>query len=264
MLTALSQRRAMVWARTPGGEIVAPLQDYVGRSAFLFGDMDRKLTAICRRLVRPGDTVLDIGANLGLVTLLLSRLVGPRGRVLAFEPNPRLVDLVELALSRARAENVRIFPVALGDAQAELELRVPMGNFGMGSLTRAPSAPEVNRYRVPVETLSRVLSRERCGPIRLVKIDVEGFEPQVLAGAHDAFQRQPPDAIVFELNDPGATSDHPTLVALDALGYRFLAIPRSLLRLRLRPWRLSEDLPASHDFVAVHAGAGEAWAALAR
>ena len=249
------ERGDLVWARAHGADLCVPLDDYVGRAIYFFGDMDRKLSRICRRVVRPGDTVLDVGANLGVVTLLLSRLVGPTGHVHAFEPNPRLVRMLKADLDCAGAENVVLHPIALGAADGELELAAPAGNAGAGSLVR--TGEHLERTRVPVVRLARVLAVEKCGPIRLVKIDVEGFEPQVFAGAQAWFERRPPDVIVFELNEADATGDHPTFGALAALGYRFLSIPRALVRLQLRPWSLGQPLPVSYDFVAVHQDAAD-------
>ena len=62
---------------------------------------------------------------------------------------------------------------------------------------------------------------------------------------------------MFELNDAGATGNHPTFRALAALGYRFLSIPTALVRLRLRPWTLGQPFPVSYDFVAVHRDAAD-------
>ena len=64
-----------VWCRVPGGEVLADLDDYVGRSAFFVGDLDRKISWICKQIVREGDTVLDIGANIGMVAILLRVMV---------------------------------------------------------------------------------------------------------------------------------------------------------------------------------------------
>ena len=58
----------LVWARVKGGEVLAGLNDLVGRTAFYTGDLDRKISWVCGRIARPGDTVLDIGANIGIVT----------------------------------------------------------------------------------------------------------------------------------------------------------------------------------------------------
>lgn len=67
----------IAWAKVYGGyEIAAPLDDYVGKLTYYFGDLDRRVTWACSRIVRPSDVVLDIGANIGLVAFILSALVG--------------------------------------------------------------------------------------------------------------------------------------------------------------------------------------------
>lgn len=240
----------VVWAPTPGGNVCAPLDDHVGRSVFLFGDLDRKISALCTALVRPGDLALDIGANLGLVTMLLSRLVGPAGRVLAFEPNPRLASLISAALRSNDRANVRLHEVALGARDEVLTLSVPSWNMGMGTLN--PDAGERSeRIAVPVVRLDTLLAQEGCGQVRLVKIDVEGWEGQVLEGARCLFEKRPPEAVIFECNG----DDEGTMAReLVNLGYALFAIPRALLRLRLIPWRPGESLGTAHDVLALHRG----------
>src|SRR5258705_75825 len=68
------------WCPTPGGEIYARLNDYVGRAVFFSGDLDRKLTSVARQLIQKGDTVFDIGANIGVMTLQFADLVGSLGQ----------------------------------------------------------------------------------------------------------------------------------------------------------------------------------------
>ncbi|MGH7293079.1 MAG: hypothetical protein ACREJT_17790, partial [Myxococcota bacterium] len=94
-LRALDGEQGLHWARLRcGAQILVPLDDFVGRALWFFGDLDPKLTWICERLLRPGDTVLDIGANLGLVSLIARERVGASGAVHAFEPQPELVELI--------------------------------------------------------------------------------------------------------------------------------------------------------------------------
>src|SRR5947208_1901642 len=78
----------LVWARSVGGEVLVPLDDLVGRALYFFGDLDPKLTWVIRRLLEPGDIALDIGANLGFLSLFMAKIVGAHGAVHAFEPNP--------------------------------------------------------------------------------------------------------------------------------------------------------------------------------
>jgi hypothetical protein len=78
MRLALPENPFMVWAETPGGKVIVRLNDIVGRTVFLFGDYDPKITWVIQRLLKPGDTALDVGANIGLVSLSMSKVVRVR------------------------------------------------------------------------------------------------------------------------------------------------------------------------------------------
>jgi FkbM family methyltransferase len=243
------------WSSVPGGyKIVTPLSDYVGRSVFFFGDLDAKITALCRRIVRLGDTVLDIGANIGAVTFALAALVGPTGRVHAFEPNPRLGALLRKARERNEARQVVIHETALGAENGSLPLYVPCGNAGAASLV--PERQSGEPVTVPVRRLDDVL--KNVGSIRLIKIDVEGFEPQVLAGAESLFKSSRPEAVVFELNrESGPLKNNPTVAFLIQMGYSVYTIPRTFLRVSIR--RADINAPTvGHDFLALRKSAQRA------
>lgn len=238
----------VAWAKVYGGyQVAAPLNDYVGRAAFYTGDLDRKITWICRRIVRPGDQVLDIGANLGLVTMILAKLVGPTGRVDAFEPIPAMCDLFEQAIERNQLSNVRLHRVALGTEAGEFTLSVPHANAGSASFLPERRMTEQYEVHVPMCTLSEAMSGSSTRA-RLMKIDVEGFEPQVLAGGAEYFDRLPPETVLFELVDLDA-ADHPAVRFHLDRGYRLFSIPRSLVRMRLQPF---DGQTRSHDYLAVH------------
>ena len=214
-----------VWTKVPGGELLAPLDDYVGRAAYFCGDLDRKLTRICSLVVKPGDTVLDIGANLGLVTLQLSKLVGEAGRVHAFEPNPTMQDYVRRVIERNQLQNTSLHPIGLGDQNSVLKLRVPKGNAGAGSLVRHADRSDRIDVEVQIRTLSEIVEREGIASIKLIKIDVEGFETQVFRGGFSVIDRLRPELIVFEQNDHwnGPIGERPCFKILSELGYKFLA-----------------------------------------
>jgi FkbM family methyltransferase len=247
-----------VWVRAASGaRLIAPLGDYVGRSMFFFGDLDPKISWVCSRLVSEGDIVLDIGANLGLVTMHLASLVGPYGHVHAFEPNPRLVDRLKQVLIANNASNVTLHPVALGACDGELPLFVPDENAGAASLvTSGHSSVPGTMVRVPVTTLTAKSDAWRGLHVRLIKIDVEGYEPEVLRGAAEFLASSRPDAIIFELNEhSGPLREHATIKILREADYRFFSIPKRLVRMRVVPWNPgSEDDPPSHDFVAAPSG----------
>lgn len=241
----------MVWARTSAGRLRCSLGDYVGRAAFYVGDLDPKVSWIIRRLVNQGDHTLDIGANLGLVTLLLAERVGPQGLVHAFEPNPAIAALLEQTLENNGLSWVTLHKIGLGSSSGELSLSVPRENAGAASFRRGREGDAV--VRVPVRTLASVAEAAQLSRIDFIKMDVEGFEGDVLKGAASLFETVRPRAILFELNDESVKpGDSEVIQLLDAAGYSFFAIPKCFLRIRLAPFdpHAEGDSPA-HDFLAV-------------
>lgn len=239
-----------------GPRILVPPGDLVGRTVLFFGDLDRKVSWAVSRLVRPGDTVIDVGANVGLITLLAARLVGPDGIVHAFEPQPRLAALLTTSVALNGYDHVTVHGVALGDREDQLRLSVPGDNAGAASFVR--SWPRSSTITVPVVEASEYLERIGIERIRLVKIDVEGYEQTVLGGAEAFFERHPPDAILFECNERGTDfRDSGATRILTRMGYRFYDLPRSLWRASARPIDPSSTV-AGHDILAVKEGAVDA------
>jgi FkbM family methyltransferase len=244
---------ALAWCRSPGGELLVPLSDEVGRCIYFTGDYDRKLTWLCKKLVRPGDIALDVGANLGLVTLALARFTGPSGQVHAFEPNPVLQGLVQSSLERNSIDNVVLHKIALGASNDELNLFVPLNNFGQGSFKYHSNLPGSSNYKCIVKRLSDVVQEYRLNSIQLIKIDVEGFENEVLLGGEDVLRELRPSAIILETNEQNqpAFRDRAAVRTLRRLGYRFLAIPKALVRMTVLPIDIENSDDPGHDVIAV-------------
>jgi FkbM family methyltransferase len=155
-----------------------------------------------RRLLRPGMTVLDLGAHHGLYSLLASRCVGHTGKVIAFEPSPRERERLERHLRLNRAENVKIQPCALGrdSGVAELYL-VANGQDGCNSL-RPPAVSEpTSKLHVPVRRLDEELQQLGVADVDFIKLDVEGAELGALQGAAAIFSGRSRPAILAEVQD---------------------------------------------------------------
>jgi FkbM family methyltransferase len=243
-------RRADVWARVAGTPALVPLDDLVGRAMYFLGELDPKVTRTLVAHLRPGEVALDIGANLGLVSLHMARAVGPRGRVHAFEPNPRMQAYLAATLAASPALPVRLHPVALGPEEGALDLHVPPGNAGAASLVSAAPLPQGERVRVPVRPLDVLAEEEGIDRVAVIKMDVEGFEAQVLRGAGWLIARTRPRAIVIEENGLRPGGPEPEAFALlRALGYGIEALPRALFRpRRVALDRLGDQV--AHDFLA--------------
>ena len=129
---------------------------------------------------------------------------------------------------------------------------MPRHNAGHASLdTRVKG----ERVRVAVRPLASIDGLPLERPIRLVKIDVEGYEPQVLRGAEPLLATNPPAAIIFELHKLKSFADHPTVQILRRHDYALYALPRRLVWMRALPVPADArgDVPG-HDFVALHNG----------
>ncbi|QDT08779.1 FkbM family methyltransferase [Planctomycetes bacterium K23_9] len=236
-----------------GSAIHLQLNDYGGRSMYYFGDYDPKITKILKKLLRPGDNVIDIGANFGLISLMAAKLVGPRGQVHAFEPQVGLASLIEAAAADNDYRHLLVHPIALSDADGEAEMFLSPGVTGAASLVRDDLAG-VQSESVRVAAAGAYFDSLGLAKTRLVKIDVEGHEYTVLKAAEPWLSKHRPDAILFETQDYDTPlADRPVLRLLEPLGYEFYPITKSRLRFNLLP---SESLSPwardhAHDVLAV-------------
>lgn len=175
----------------------------VGAHLLMNGEWEPAHVRLMRRLVRPGQTCLDIGAHCGFFSVVLSGLVGREGRLVAFEPNPRLFGLLARSLrvnGFERSGVAEAFNLALSDAAGEAVLRVPASNPGGGSLTAPPPPMDDgeawSEHRVRTALLDS-LGLEGEGPL-FAKIDAEGSEYRILRGAEQTLAREGPVAILME------------------------------------------------------------------
>lgn len=202
--------------------------------------------ATLRAAVRPGDIVFDVGANIGFFSTLLSRLVGRRGRVLAFEPEPENLDMLRWNLDANDCGNVTILPCALGAETGTATFSLDEATGSTGHLGGEPTAGElavgtgkVRLIRTPVETIDGVVERYGAAP-DVIKMDIEGGEIDALAGATETLNRQRPVVLSELAGDRGSD----VVAFLDRLGYRM--------------WNLESGLPVAPGacpfmVVAVHA-----------
>jgi FkbM family methyltransferase len=170
--------------------ILGALAGEGGGSRVYLDLLEPEQTSAFRTSLRPGHVCFDIGANVGYYTILASRLVGPRGRVFAFEPLVRNVAYLYRHVYLNRADNVTIVPAACSDA-LRLASFLPGDNVAVGHLVG-----EENGSGVPVVTVAVDQIVELTGVVpNVLKIDVEGAELSVLRGASDTLAAARP--IVF-------------------------------------------------------------------
>jgi FkbM family methyltransferase len=185
---------------------------FIGRSLDFYGEYCEGEAAIFREAVRPGQTVLDIGANVGPHSVVFAKAVGAQGTVLAFEPQRVLFQMLCANAAMNGFGNIHTYQAVVGSGNGEMVLpRIDYtrgGNFG-----GVTPLPEGEGETVPVTTVDS-LGLEAC---HFIKIDVEGMESEVLAGATDTITRLRP--LLYVENDRPAKSKA-LLTQLMALDYR--------------------------------------------
>jgi len=133
-----------------------------------------------------GDNMIDVGAHIGSHTVPAAKKVGPTGHVYAFEPIPEYTSLLKMAIIANDIDNVTTFPYALGAAS---NVFVEMHKYHGRSKVVASNTGDI-----PLRTLDSYI--DELPPIKLMKIDVEGFEYDMLLGASDLIRRDAPIIII--------------------------------------------------------------------
>jgi FkbM family methyltransferase len=153
--------------------------------------------------LRPGDTFLDVGANVGFFSLLAARVVGPAGTVVAMEAVPDVARCVEANAHRNSLSNIRVLPVAAGARSGTAQLALAR-HPGGAVLASAGTPPDATRtIDVPVVAIDDLVRRADIPPPNVVKIDVEGAEDSVLDGLGETLTTTRP-TLVIELDDASA------------------------------------------------------------
>ena len=236
----LAQRRGALWEFALERQLVFPLTVgwYGGTRVevtlgndnslclFVAGSFEPNEFAFLDRVVRPGMTFVDIGANEGLFTLFAARRVGRHGRVVAVEPSSRERRSLAANIARNRLGNVSVVPHALADRAGSARLQIAAKLHGGHNTLGAFSYADVGAVAVedvPVETLDALADRLALGRVDVIKIDVEGAEVKVLSGGRKLLAAHRP-ILLIEANDGAlrgqGASTEALLATLRELGYR--------------------------------------------
>lgn len=170
----------------------------------LTGLYEKETVALCRRVIKPGMRVLDVGAHAGYFTRLYSKLVGPNGSVLAFEPDPENYALLER--NTAHLKNVRRFPVAVSNQVGTVDFFETDNNTGCHSLIPASFRP--NKISVTATTLDAMMDAGELPKVDFVKIDIEGAEPIAFDGMHRLIAANPDISLVVEFCPDNLRESH--------------------------------------------------------
>lgn len=173
----------------------------IGQALLLYGEFAEAENQLMAHFLRPGDWALDIGANIGTVTLPMAKRVGSQGRVVALDPQRLIFQTLCANIAINGMTNVIALPLAVASAGGSLAIPaldpLSANNFGAVAIGENTAVPTEKAMAITVDSLD-------LPACRLIKIDVEGMEPAVLQGAAATIARHRP-VIYFEAKKGGNT-----------------------------------------------------------
>lgn len=220
--------------------------DNVACAVDVLGVHNLVVTEAIWRLVAPGDTVVDVGANVGYMSMVMAARLRSRGRVFSFEPQPSVLDELSanLASAQQRFSGVTVEArfEALSDTDGTARLALPPPDQNRGAARIDPDGART--VPVPMRRLDEY-ARAFGDDVALMKIDVEGHEPAVLRGAAGLLERRVFRHVIAEEHGRYPTE---ATALLERCGYTLYSLERGLLGVRLgdvaRPARVSWHAPS--------------------
>ena len=220
----------IVWLADEDIAIYTSADNYIEWTILSTGTYEDEINKLIRISLQPGDVALDIGANIGLQSIRMSKSVGVNGRVYAFEPLTHLREKFGHNARLNKGTNIKIFPFALSDVEREADFAINMHTWNQGtfSIGGAHSGSEMQHVFIKVaDEIPEIVMLEK---LDLVKIDVEGFEYQVLLGLKQTLKKHAP-RIIFEYDSnywqANGQNINDCFDFLSAMGYRLYQITPS-------------------------------------
>jgi FkbM family methyltransferase len=179
-----------------GDDFEVDFSSFLEWQLWAFGSYEEHFASLFRCLVRPGDRCIDVGANVGVHTVRLAKLVGEHGEVIAFEPDVELVRRARNNILLNHLTNVQLIQAAAAERSGE-EVRLYRPNSLDANKGRASLLPHTYLTGSTATVPTACIDDINDGPVALIKIDVEGFESAVVSGAIRTIGKYSP-SIIFE------------------------------------------------------------------
>jgi len=216
-----------------GSSFTCNPRDGYSAHAFFAGIYEPQETAIVQAVLAPGATFVDVGANWGYFTLLAASRVGPRGSVVALEPDPRMCNALRANVALNRLTNVTMLEVAATERGGSVRLLgfdPSAGNYGVSRVT-SESVERPGTFTVAAKALDDVLVGLGLTRVSLLKMDIEGGEIRALAGLRRSLETGVVERLLLEV--------HPR--QLEEAGGSVREVFELLERAGFRGWRVDHS-----------------------
>lgn len=186
--------RDVIRSSITGSKIKVNTRDEYGYFFSLLGYYDWKLWAVAKAVCQKGDTIIEVGANIGTETIGYADIVGKKGQVISFEPVPENLTRLKESIKISLLKNILVEPIALSDSIGTIDFVFPEGsNSGIGHIDYGDDFRPGRKFTVDTTTLDTYLINKN---IRLLMMDVEGAESMVLRGGVNVIDTTHPVIIV--------------------------------------------------------------------
>ena len=181
--------------------IVDPVLDkgWEERTIYSYGTYEAGTIFVMENCLRPGDVFIDVGGNIGFMSLAASKFVGNKGHVYSFEPEPETFAILKNNIEINELKNISASNLALGSAKEKATIYSDVDkNKGEASLIKNQSNNAQKESEISIETLDNFATTNDISNIRMIKIDVQGWELEVLKGANNIFTKPNAPIICIE------------------------------------------------------------------
>lgn len=169
----------------------------VDRNIKDFSVWEPESTSVIKKLVKPGNILLDIGANIGYYTVIASKIVGETGKVLSFEPTKHFFDVLQNTVEINKLKNVMLYDFGLSDENSESEISIGENSATIHWIKNDGIPLDIEH--IALKRLDDIISSLDINKIDFIKIDVDGHEPAFLEGAWKTLEKYKP-TILMEIS----------------------------------------------------------------
>jgi FkbM family methyltransferase len=189
--------QGIVWLADEDIAIYTSADNYIEWTILSTGTYEDEINKLIKISLNEGNAALDIGGNIGLQSIRMSKSVSRNGKVLAFEPLTHLQEKFNRNVKLNKADNVKLLPYALSNIESEADFRIDKGNWNQGTFNISNNQRGSHVQHVIIKVADELPDIQSLNRLDLIKIDVEGFEFQVLRGLKQTIGKHKP-RIIFE------------------------------------------------------------------
>jgi len=198
--TISALKNGITWLKGEDLAIFATADNYIEWTLLSVGTYEDEINKLIRISLKPGDNAIDIGANIGLQSIRMAQSVTKTGHVYSFEPLAHLQNKFKRNIALNKFENVTLFPFALSDAADEITYSINENNWNQGTFSLQHKNSGTTAQQITIKVADQLTEIQMLPHLELIKIDVEGFEFQVIKGLEKTIRKHKP-RIIFEYDN---------------------------------------------------------------